>query len=381
MTPIVISGSEGLIMVGAFPPPVQGMAVINQAMAQRLAARDCEPVIVDIAAPSLERGIAYHLTRMCRTFGGLLRLLVTRKSRASSLYMSVSGGYGQVHEAIFAFIARLKGMRATLHHHSYAYLDKPNRLTRLLFALAPHDTWHVVLSAGMAEGLQRNYGVGRIRVLSNAAFMSHADVPARLGRELQTLGFLSNISAEKGIFEFISLVDACVSAGMRVYGVVAGPFQNAETESKVMAMLKDRPKLKYVGPRYGVEKDAFFESIDALIFPTRYVNEAEPITIHEALRSGVPVIAYGRGAIPELIDDSCGMVIAPQKSFVPEALGRIKWWQDHVMEFMAASQTAFQRFARVHAESGEHLENLLIELVGQAGSCEDLVRRRNDASC
>ena len=38
-------------------------------------------------------------------------------------------------------------------------------------------------------------------------------------------------------------------------------------------------------------------NIDLLIFPTRYTNETEGIINHEAMSRGVPVIAYGRGAI------------------------------------------------------------------------------------
>jgi len=50
------------------------------------------------------------------------------------------------------------------------------------------------------------------------------------------------------------------------------------------------------------------------------------VTIHEAMSRGIPVIAYGRGCIPEIIGADCGLVIDPADPFVPAALAKLESW-------------------------------------------------------
>ena len=71
--------------------------------------------------------------------------------------MSVSGGVGQVYELAFLLLARLRGMRVFLHHHSFAYLDRPGMLTRALVRAAGDDAVHLTQSPEMANRLQLGY--------------------------------------------------------------------------------------------------------------------------------------------------------------------------------------------------------------------------------
>jgi glycosyltransferase involved in cell wall biosynthesis len=50
------------------------------------------------------------------------------------------------------------------------------------------------------------------------------------------------------------------------------------------------------------------------LFPTKYVNEADPLVIHEALRNGVYVIACERGAIAETLGHGAGLAV-PHEGF------------------------------------------------------------------
>ena len=87
----------------------------------------------------------------------------------------------------------------------------------------------------------------------------------------------------------------------------------------VRERLKHVRVIDYVGPRYGRDKDAFYDSIDVLVFPTQ--NEAEPLVVHEAIERGVPVIAYGSGAIPEIINSDCGRVVRAEGALLARGPG------------------------------------------------------------
>src|SRR4029077_16115808 len=81
-------------------------------------------------------------------------------------------------------------------------------------------------------------------------------------------------------------------------------------------------EVTYLGPVYDEAKTAFYRDLDILLFPTDYANEAEPLVIHEAMRSGVHVIACDRGAISEMLTHGAGAVCA-KSSFVATAIAQI----------------------------------------------------------
>lgn len=355
-----------IVMVGAFPPPVHGMAAVNAAVREALYETQAEPQVIDLAAPSLDRSLTARLGRVPRVRRGLVRLAAARGLRGGTLYMSVSGGFGQLYELAFVALARLRGMNLYLHHHTFAYLDRPSRLSRQLFCVAGSRANHVALSSGMVARLKERYRVHKVVAISNAVFFPpDGSLEGGASRhKLQTLGFISNIAAEKGVFEFLDLMASAQDAGLPLRAKLAGPFQDTQTEDRVRAWLAVLPSVEYVGPQYGAEKDAFFATIDALIFPTRYVNEAEPLTLHEAMNRSIPVIAYGRGAIPEIVGPGCGLVIDPDQPFVPAALAQIEAWLTDPLAFEAASEAAAERFAQTYAESHARWQALLGKLAG-----------------
>lgn len=350
-------------MIGPFPPPVHGMAAVNAAVRERLEEVEARPIVINLAAPNLDRSLAVRLRRLPRVLHGLCRLAFARCATDAALYMSVSGGFGKIYEALFVVVARLRKMRIFLHHHTYAYLDNRSRVAKLLFEVAGRQAVHVALSPGMAARLRSCYRVCNVVPISNAVFFPpDRGQIGQVRHSLRTVGFLSNISQEKGIFEFLNLATALLDAGLPVRAKVAGPFQDADTEKRVRARLSDIPTLEYVGPKFGAEKEAFFAEIDALIFPTH--DEAEPLTLHEAMSHNLPVIAYGRGAIPEIVGSDCGLVIDPAKPFVAKARRQIEAWLADSQEFGAASTAAAACFAATYENNKSRWQSLLCDISG-----------------
>lgn len=355
-------------MVGAFPPPVHGMAAVNAAMLNLLEEEGESPLVINLAASSLDRSLLARLERMPRILRGLWQLTFQPGLNGSTLYMSLSGGWGQVYELAFLVIARLRRMRVFLHHHSFAYLDHPSHVTRFLALMAGSQAIHITLSPGMAERLRSVYaGIRNVVSISNATFLlNDSSKVAPLRAHLRVLGFLGNIAEEKGIYEFLDVCAATQRQGIKIKAKLAGPFQDSETERAIRHRLDDLPMVEYLGPVYSADKEAFLKSIDLLVFPTRYTNEAEPLVVHEAMMHGVPVIAYGRGAIREIVGKDVGLVIEPTTPFVPAAITQIKDWIDHPESFTQCSHSALERFASSMHENLLHWDALRDELLVDA---------------
>jgi glycosyltransferase involved in cell wall biosynthesis len=280
--------------------------------------------------------------------------------------MSVSGGFGQVYETLFLLVARFRGMRVYLHHHSSAYLDRPKHLTRVLIKAAGPNAVHIIQSRGLAERLRLIYGVAHAIPVSNAVFFlpGNMEISIHSRQTLRSLGFLSNISQEKGVLDYLDLMEEIQSRGIPVRGELAGPFMDVQVEQLVRERLGHLHAVDYVGPKYGLEKDAFYDEIDAFVFPSRYANESEPLVLHEAMMGGLPVIAYGRGAIPEIVPPDCGLVIPPADPFLPLALEQIESWLADPSSFQAASCTTANQFERTRESSTLRWEKLLHAILG-----------------
>lgn len=215
----------------------------------------------------------------------------------------------------------------------------------------------------MATGLRRHYGAENFHVLGNAAFVM--DVPeAKRRTSINTVGFLSNITPEKGIGLFMDTVRDAQNVDTDLCCVIAGPIQDADLKALVTRFCAEAPqRRRWLGSVYGDEKKAFFDSIDVLMFPSQYANEALPVTICEALAAGVPVLATDRGCIPDQLAGT-GWVFT-EDAFRTQAVEQIARWSQDQVSFARASDAAYARFTTQRDADAASLARLT-ERMGQA---------------
>ena len=314
MTSNKSSGSP-LLIISHFPPPVHGFAVISSAIAEHVS--QWRPVTkVNLARPS--RITAWkHLRQMSRAIAVSASLLPRRINGAQEISLGVNGGLGLLYNILLLAVARGLGYRTVLHHHTYGYITRHSRLMAVLCALGGAKLEHVFLAHSMARQFQARYGNTKVaHVLENALFVPPTPALDRAPGPLR-IGLLSNLSREKGLYDFLATATLLREAGLDAEMYLAGPA-GAEDLGAINAAVADG-LVHWSGPLYGAEKDAFFAKIDLFLFPTRYVFEAQPTVIYEAMAAGAPVIAFDRGAIKEQVQD-CLAVVDQADDFARRAL-------------------------------------------------------------
>jgi glycosyltransferase involved in cell wall biosynthesis len=354
--------------VGPLPLPLHGFSAINQKMLSRLLSRT-DVRIFDTAPKRLSANSRwraflkpFHSVSSVCTF-----VFFAFAKRPRSVYLGLSGGIGQVFDCLRLIIASLVGAKTYVHHHSFAYLNNPKLYSRLCLWSA-RDACHIVLCDVMAAKLVSTYGINSAHIftLSNAAFLDEAsNFPANRGArsDVLTLGFISNITPEKGIAEFFDVVAALTEDGLRVKGLVAGPVDPA-LRRKFSEMLKHRADIEYIGAVYGEQKRDFFHRIDLLLFPTKYRNEAEPVTVLEALSYGVPVIAAGRGCLHSMIDKTSGAVFTEIEQYVAGATSYIRSLMSAAPSLNTLSRSAFNQFTALRVCNARRLDDLIERIAG-----------------
>ena len=131
------------------------------------------------------------------------------------------------------------------------------------------------------------------------------------------------------------------------------------------------PGFEYVGPKYGNDKRQFFNQLTYWYSRLNTLTKPEPVTIHEAMCQGLPVIAYGRGCIPEIIGSDSGKIIEPSEEFVPQALKQITSWISEPEAFEAASHAAVEKFRKTYAQNVHRWFDVLACLTGDKMSQQE----------
>jgi glycosyltransferase involved in cell wall biosynthesis len=289
-----------------------------------------------------------------------------RLSPGIGLYLGVCGGLGQVIDGFYVLIATAYRSRIFVHHHSFAYINKPTLISKLLFSLL-QDATHIVLSHGMGSALAERYKIDRktIQVVSNAAFYGAPPGIARSQSDRKTpicIGFMSNITFAKGLVEFFEVLTELGRLAVPYHAYIAGPV-SPDARSTFDRLIAAAEHVDYVGPLYDEAKTRFYQQLDILLFPTKYVNEAEPLVIHEAIRSGVHVIACARGAIPELLSHGAGLVF-DQGVFVTCAATAIRNLSSDRACLARAQRLAFEQAQRLQASAAAQLADVIGQILG-----------------
>lgn len=331
-----------IVIVGPFPPPVHGAALITQRVTDRLAAEGFRLLLCNTAPGKVAARWRYHLSRIAAYLRCWRTILGARfdSRRSNAVYVSLSGGFGLLYDFLVVALARLKRYNVVLHHHSFSYLARPSRIMRAITGIAGADQLHIALCSKMATSISRQYGANlRTVVVSNLAFFDLEESDRVLvGRELRTIGYLSNISREKGIDRFLDMMSELRSRGSTLAGCIAGPFGDADIEAYVKRRMDEIGGIDYVGPVFDDAKDRFLSSVDVLVFPTRYVHEAQPLVIFEAQAAGALVSASDRGCIADML--SRELLLDSNASDLTKIVDQLLAWEGDASIFSAALEEA-----------------------------------------
>lgn len=350
----------------ALPPPLHGQSLVNKAITDRL--RHKTPIaVVDLSPGSLNRDIFYHLRRLWMALYTAAVLVFHASRHRKTFYTVVEAGAGMTYTVFLTSIAKRLGYQLFLHHHASNYLLHFAPIFDRLARNTGSETVHIVGSELMARDLRSTYPtVKAITISTNVCHIEAGQFSKFRPRSAQSLkiGFLSNLTMEKGLGRAIAVASRLKATGASVDLILAGPLIEDEARHAFEAarpMLGDN--LSYLGPVIGSAKADFFNSIDIFLFPTTYRHETHGLVVFEAMSYGVPVIVNDTGYTAEFARGS-GIVVAPGEDFVERSVDTISYWATHRDELAAQSAVSRQAYERLRADSEKQYERLVDSICG-----------------
>lgn len=150
----------------------------------------------------------------------------------------------------------------------------------------------------------------RDRIMHSRWFPNHrpfdAGVTIRRDRfECRRFIYLGRVRTDKGICELVEAAERLTGdVIVDVYGPLSGDLPPD--------LFKGCRRILYKGIVTHQNAMAIMHRYDALVLPTYFDGEGHPGAILEAYSAGRPVIATRWRAIPEIVDESCGILIEPR---------------------------------------------------------------------
>ena len=374
---------RSVVVVGRFPPPLDGQALATARLADLLAdERGGAHRVgrVDVGAPEDEAlvtdgggvGRAAHFLRL----PARLRRALAAWPGAPVLWPSVSPsplGHARDLLTVVPALGR-RPVVGVVHRGDFERLFRSPVTAATGHALVRRLRAVVFLGEGLAARCASFVPASKRRVVPNtiddAAVPTSPEVAAardvRTGRGGIRLLYLSGMIPSKGYGDVLEALAVLRGRGVEATATFAGRWPSAEAEAGFRARIDAlgvggaARVLGGVADREAVRR--LYLDADVFLLPTAYPVEAQPLTVIEALAAGTPVVVTRWAGLPEMVDDGRegAFVSAGAPAEIADAaerLGRSEAWA-------AASEAARARFEREFSPDavGARWQALLAEL-------------------
>jgi glycosyltransferase involved in cell wall biosynthesis len=355
--------SDRVVVVGRFPPPLDGQAIATRKLA-RLLESFCDLRRVDVSTGEsalAESDVRFRSGRVSHYFACRKRLKATARSmpEATVLWTGISAstlGHYRDLTVVFPNIRRHDRVYGVVHWGNFDELF--TRLSTRFTAgkMVEQLSGLVFLNETLRERSSRwippekqfvipNTIEESIRLTDNELNQKRV---ARQQRTVFRMLYLGSMTASKGWADGVRAVEILTRQNVPIQFDLVGRWESDEAKIAFSDYITHHGLSKTVLHHGAVSNrsqiKALFAEADAFILPTYYPTEAQPLTIIEALNTGTPVITTRHAGIPEMIDQNVeGFFVEPKQ---PEAIAAAVQQITSFEDWRSMSEAARDRFNR-----------------------------------
>jgi glycosyltransferase involved in cell wall biosynthesis len=294
-------GTLTVLVIGSLPPPLGGCSVTLQYLVEELRRRDDLEVRVLDTSCIRGRGVQGGL----RLASAIIQL--ARQVRAVDLVtLHVATTAIPSWGLLVLAMASLSGRPFILRKFAGTdYRRLGSVRGRIAHFVVRHADAYLVETRAHLEA-SRGRRIRRVHWFPTARPVGV--LPARkerpAGQGCRRFVYVGHVSRLKGL---AVLAEAMRQMPPDAWLDVYGPW----IEDLPADLFAGQERIRYHGPIPAAEVVATMASHDALVLPSLATTEGYPGSVLEAYAAGLPVIASRIGAIPEIVDESSGLLVEP----------------------------------------------------------------------
>ena len=316
---------RSIVLVGPLPPPSGGMANQTRQLAQLLAEEGCAVTLVQVNAPYRPRWIGRlrGVRALFRLLPYLRRLWTTIGGAELVHVMANSGWAWHLFVAPALWIARFRQVPVVVHYHggeAQKFLEDQFWWVRRTLEIASA----VIVPSGFLRSVFDRWNI-RTDVVPNVVDLSRFH-PGKRNPDRLHLMIARNLEV---IYDIPTALEAFASIRKqypRAVLSVAGSGPELPELRRLCEMLGITASVTFTGRLESEQMAELYRGADLLLNPSLADNM--PISILEALSSGVPVVSTNVGGIPFFIENETTALLVPPRNPTAMAAAALRLIRD-----------------------------------------------------
>ena len=362
-----------LLVVGRFPPPIDGQTLATKRLADLLN-EGTDVHRLNIEPPVEATSKVKRLTHFLR-IRPRLRKTLKRYPQATILWPSISPDLtGHFRDMLVTLPATRRDQRivAVVHRGNFYSLFESGIMSATARRLVDRVDQFVFLSQGLSDrctgAIPEEKRIVIPNTIDDATVLPQKEVEAkrreRTAQDKLNVLFVGHMIPSKGYQDTLEAVRLLAARSVPVEAHFAGGWMEpADREAFLTGVASHN--LEHVVFHHGAVSDrqamrALHRNADVLVLPTWYRNEAQPLVIIEALNAGTPVISTPYRAIPDMFENGKGGYLVPPRD--PEAIAEALQKLCDMERWTRMSIQARQRFESTFAP--EQVREKWLRVVG-----------------
>ena len=321
------SNKSKVMFLFQLPPPIHGASTVNEAICKSISIRETfETKFIDIStSKDLKHVGKFGLKKILITLNLIKKTFLKYRSfKPDLVYITLSPvGFAFLKDSIFVILIKIMGGNVVIHFHGKGirkYTRKSN-FWLFLYKTILKKVHIIQLSPVLFKDVE-NIRDKKCKLFAVPNGIKFKEMKSNLSKnKVFTFIYLSNLVPDKGadlLIKASSLIPEFLQHKFQVF--LVGEESDANFKKDIDRLISQNKygNIKLLKPSYGDEKFRLLLSSMVFVLPTK--NDCFPLSIIEAMASGLAVISTDEGAIAEIIDDGkTGKII---KKLEPQILAK-----------------------------------------------------------
>lgn len=324
-------------MIGAFPPPVNGLSMAFETLAEADEMREQFHIVkVDFAVKKQFIGVREILYKIYFNLRLLFRLKKqVKNSHFDIFYLNLSTSIRGSNRDIM-LVKMMKryspDSKLVLHHHGGSFQSfyegcSTWRKKKVRACLNRADII-IVLTKKLSCMFWGLIDDAKIQVVSNGIKGEEQLDKELLNKKLSAIHekdclnivYLSTLIESKGFMEVLKSAELLKKGkrACKIHYIFAGAFRKKDMQDKFWKYIEEhklKEMVEYRGVVRGEDKKKLLYQGDIFVLPTM-LHEGQPISILETMAAGMPIVTTDQGGITDVVKDGINGKILKEVSSV-----------------------------------------------------------------
>lgn len=302
-----------IIFLLHLPPAVHGASIVGEQIKNsRIINESFKGRYINLlVSRSVDDTGKTKFLKLIRFFVAWFKLLIELlKEKPDLCYFALTNkGKAFYKDVVLVSLLKLFKVKTVFHLHSKGVKNQESKkLNNLLYRFVFKKSYVILLSKYLYDDIKTFVSWDQVYICPNGVedLVSNKNLDLPKKTDSVNILFLSNLIKSKGVFV---LIKACEILHRKGYNFtcdfVGGEGDVNAQHFKIEVKKKGiDANVKYLGKRYGEDKEKVYKNSDVFVLPTFYDNECFPLVLLEAMQHELPVISTFEGGIRDIVEDS-----------------------------------------------------------------------------